>query len=82
MSNLMTKQGVRNLDVIYGRVKSRPVDLPPASFMCKHKSVRTTTSLYESTVCNDCGAEWVDGKLESLGGDFDDDSFDDMSETA
>ena len=67
MSNL-TKQGVRNLDALFGRVKSQPREQPPISFMCKHKNKRTAGVLFcDTVICNDCGCEWENGKLVDMG---------------
>lgn len=63
--NKLTKQGVRDLDAVFGRAKNRKVELPPVSFMCNHKNKIAKNRRVE--VCKDCGTVWEGGKLSTLG---------------
>ncbi len=54
----LTRQGVRNLDLIGGRPKSRGrvLEMPPSLAPidhCQHKETHTLAS--SETVCEDCG---------------------------
>jgi hypothetical protein len=63
--NKLTKQGVRDLDAVFGRAKVRKTELPPASFMCNHKNKIAKRRGVE--ICKDCGTVWEGGKLSTLG---------------
>ena len=63
----LTRQGVRDLDAVYGRPKGRKAELPPVSFMCKHEN-KVVKKRGSTEICKDCGSTWEGGKLTSLGG--------------
>lgn len=52
----MTKQGVRDLDVIYGKVKPGKVLEIPKNQLCNHK--KTKRNSIGDTICLQCGTVW------------------------
>lgn len=53
----LTKQGVRDLDAKFGRVKRPKADDPPKqAFVCHHARVRRLDS--GDTYCLDCPTTW------------------------
>lgn len=62
-NNQLTRQGLRNLDVLLPKVKSRgrvldlPPDLQPKRELCLHKETHRLAS--GVSVCADCQAELI-----------------------
>jgi hypothetical protein len=58
MSDKLTRQGVRDLDIKYGkRERPLPMEAPPKeSLVCLHPRVRNLNS--GDTACLDCDALW------------------------
>jgi hypothetical protein len=56
----LTKQGVRNLDILPGKSAGRKLDaIPQDAQVCEHKNIKQNF-LHGFTYCADCSFQWDD----------------------